>query len=806
VTYLFKLHNFALDVTTKKKSKEMLIENEIKLKTILNNIEDIAFLARSDGTFLTVNNALAKSMGMKKEELIDKSMFDFFPGKIAESRKIMLKRMVKSKKPLKWEDDRKGRFFDNFISPILDDNGNVKHVVAVIKDITNRKKTENLFKTQRDLSIKLNSVKALNNALELFLETVIKISEMDGGGIYIVKEDGSLDLECVYNLPSNFVEFVSHYDPDEPNTKLIMKGNPIYTYHKNVIDHGEDATFKAIGIVPIKHKDKVIACLNIASKTLDNIPLDIVNSVETISSQMASIISKLKAEEKLKESEEKYRILFENNVIGVGISDVKGRIIESNEAMCKITGFNHEEQLKIKIPDTYVNPRDRIELFSILKKDKVVKNFEVKLKNKQGAQYWSNISVKPIKYRDKDAFMTTCYDISDRKHAEDVIKRSHEELEKLVEERTFEVEKTHKEVEVAKDHLQNIIDSTSEIIISFNKDNRVDTWNKQAEYITGYRQKDVIGKHASKLNVFNNPQEIIETFQRIYSGKLPESDRMILKTKNNSKIIIKRSCSIIEDNNRRPIGILSVGKNITNEIEIHRKLLPGNSYLISDKKNDGSLNLFINLTSSSCKGLYITRANPDLIKSIIPPKNITTMFLRNTPSRDFKNIPDFERLIKEIKEFTQRKEKSIVYLDRVDYLISNYSFEQFIKSLYQISDIISGNNSMLLLCLEPSVIDEQQFATIRNELQCLPSQQLEDVHIKDSYYDILKLVYKFNKNNILISFKRISQELSVNNKTISKRMKDLEGKQLILIKKQGNQKTAYVTEKAKTLLQKRALV
>jgi len=113
---------------------------------------------------------------------------------------------------------------------------------------------------------------------------------------------------------------------------------------------------------------------------------------------------------------------------------------------------------------------------------------------------------------------------------------------------------------------------------------------------------------------------------------------------------------------------------------------------------------------------------------------------------------------------------------------------------------------MLLLRLDPSLLDERQMAVMENELLSLPSQKIEDVEIGDELYEILVFVYKQNQNNTEVSFKKISREFSVVSKTTAKRLGMLENKGLIFIKKQGRLKTLHISGKGKTLLSKRQVV
>lgn len=79
--------------------------------------------------------------------------------------------------------------------------------------------------------------------------------------------------------------------------------------------------------------------------------------------------------------------------------------------------------------------------------------------------------------------------------------------------------KMENKLKKSKEHLQNIINSTSEIIISFDKNNRISTWNKTAEFATGYTQKEVIRKHIHQLDVFYTPRELLDKIKSISNEK-----------------------------------------------------------------------------------------------------------------------------------------------------------------------------------------------------------------------------------------------------------------------------------------------
>lgn len=232
--------------------------------------------------------------------------------------------------------------------------------------------------------------------------------------------------------------------------------------------------------------------------------------------------------------------------------------------------------------------------------------------------------------------------------------------------------------------------------------------------------------------------------------------------------------------------------NSTKKLQNHEKLTNGLSYYFLDKEQKSTMDHFKNLVEkNNYKGLYITRTNSQYINNM--HKKIKTVILKQKNLDEILNI---------IKKFIKQKTKSVILLDRADYLISNFSFNQFIKHLYKITETISDNHSIFLLCIKTSIFDEKQLSLITNELSPIPNQNLEEIQIKDDYYEILKFINKFYVNNIVIEYKRISDELSINRKTLSKKINYLTKKGLIIVNKSGRSKIPYLTDKAKTILNK----
>jgi len=394
-----------------------------------------------------------------------------------------------------------------------------------------------------------------------------------------------------------------------------------------------------------------------------------------------------------------------------------------------------------------------------------------------------------------------------REALEDLLK-SHKELEKTnmklrdgIEER----KKLEKQVYEEKEYLQNVINSASELIIAIDKNNRINTWNKSAEQLTGYKQKEVHNRSIHKLNLFSDSNKILDTIKIIYKEKDLLHEDFVLITKKNEKRIIRLSGSAIRGNENQEFGVLFVGHDITKDVEIHGKIIDGKSYIISDKKYDNALDLFIDLATSDYTGLLITRSNPLDIKSVPSYSSFKTIFFSDQELSEYETIFSLEDLKKRIYEFSKTNKSSVILLDGIHYLLTNFTFDKFMEILYQINDIILINQAILFLRIDPSIVNDRQLAIIKNELQILPSQKVEGLIIQDEVYEILRFIFEQNQFGALVSMKKIMSKFKISFSTAADRVENLERNGLAFTRRQGKLRTVYATEKGKTLLHKRQI-
>ena len=159
-----------------------------------------------------------------------------------------------------------------------------------------------------------------------------------------------------------------------------------------------------------------------------------------------------RAEEALRESEERFRAIFDSINDAVFIQDVEtGAILDVNSTMCEMYGYSREEvdQLDIQALSSGEVPytqQDALEwnTKAVAGKPQV---FEWMAKNKSGHLFWVEVSMKKAVIGLQERLLVVVRDITERKQAEKELQKLNEELEQRVIERTAELEEKNEDLE-----------------------------------------------------------------------------------------------------------------------------------------------------------------------------------------------------------------------------------------------------------------------------------------------------------------------------------------------------------------------
>jgi PAS domain S-box-containing protein len=131
------------------------------------------------------------------------------------------------------------------------------------------------------------------------------------------------------------------------------------------------------------------------------------------------ITERKRAEEALRESEERWYDIFNHAPIGICLSTPDGKMLSTNKALETITGYTFRELKNVDNLDIYENPEDKRRLLDLLNQNGRVSNHTTRLKRKDGTSYDALLNIMQTHVKGEIVFQTTCIDITERKRDEE---------------------------------------------------------------------------------------------------------------------------------------------------------------------------------------------------------------------------------------------------------------------------------------------------------------------------------------------------------------------------------------------------
>ena len=272
-----------------------------------------------------------------------------------------------------------------------------------------------------------------------------------------------------------------------------------------------------------------------------------------------------KLTEELRESEKKYRNLFERIDQGISISTREGKFIDCNPAFLKIMDYESKDEfLKIDITkDLYVNPEDRKEFQKLIERDGHVKNYEVEFKKKSGEKIPMLLTSQAIKNEKGEVvgYQGLNIDISERIRMEQELREKH-------------------------GFLTNLLESSVDCIMVADMRGKVLFYNKAAERLTGYRAEEVIGKiHVTKFYSSEVAKDIMRKLRSDDFGGRGKLENFMLTIygENGEEIPVALSASIVYEGEKE-LASLGIFTDLREKMKIERKLQDTQVRLLQSEK------------------------------------------------------------------------------------------------------------------------------------------------------------------------------------------------------------------------------
>ena len=385
-TYLVDKAKFAQcnirDITERKRVEEALINSEKKYRNIFENATEGIFQSTPEGRYISINPAFAKIGGYNSLDEMMESITNIKKIYVhQEDRTRLLELLNKHDIVTNFEAEIRRR--DNAIiwismnvRAIRDRDHRIIFLEGTIQDITERKRAEDALRESEA------------NYRQLFDKAPTGIYQIN---FRTGKFSKANDAFCEYLACSQ--EEITSLSPYNMMTK---ESQNIFLERINEMALGdkvrEDPEFEIIN----KNGKRTWVQLNTKN---------IYDSEGLVGADVVAhdITDRKRAEEALKESEERYRSIFENAQEGIFRSTPEGEIIMSNQAMAKMFGYEAPEERKRMTGVTdmtrqhYVNPEDRRKLKEMIEEHGFIKGYEAQSYRKDGSIIWISLTMHAVR-------------------------------------------------------------------------------------------------------------------------------------------------------------------------------------------------------------------------------------------------------------------------------------------------------------------------------------------------------------------------------------------------------------------------
>ncbi|MBN1400002.1 MAG: GAF domain-containing protein [Anaerolineae bacterium] len=191
---------------------------------------------------------------------------------------------------------------------------------------------------------------------------------------------------------------------------------------------------------------------------------------------------------RLRQSEERYRSLFEGIPLGLYRTTPSGQMLTINPAMVEMLGYpSREALLATNATDLYLDPKDRQMLRDRVEEAGILRDFETRLRRRDGAIIWVNLTLRAA--RDAQGFPAyyegSLEDITERKQAEQALQEYQQHLEELVEERTARLRQSE-------ERYRTLFDGVPVGLYRTTPDGHVRDFNLAAVQMLGYPDRETV--------------------------------------------------------------------------------------------------------------------------------------------------------------------------------------------------------------------------------------------------------------------------------------------------------------------------
>jgi PAS domain S-box-containing protein len=557
------------EITKRKEVEAGLRESERRYRLIFDgNPTPMLVFDHETLAFLEVNEAAVQRYGYSREEFLGMTLADIRPPDVPTMIEYVHKFVVEDAPSGVgfagvWQHRRKdGSFMDVEIKWCPISFGGRKASLAMINDITERKRTEHRDAALSKLGQSLSSATSPAEAAQIIRSIADDLFHWD---VFILN---------LYYAETDEVHPILNVDTDrqgrrfdipvssrsrgpsgmarriiERGAELILREEPV-TMPDDVFPIGDTSRPAAsLMLVPIRNRTKVIGILSIQSYMPKAYSPADLNTLQTLADHCGGALERIRAEQALRESEQRFRELFEGSPDAVFVEDLNGIVLDINPAACRLHGVARESLIGRNVCD--LAPPER--------REEVARDFKTLVEGRlgqiEGASYAQDGRVVPVEVRasrlnyvGQAAVLLHVRDITDRKLAEAALRSS---------EMLF-----HSVWENSADGMR-LTDENGNMVAVNNAFCR----------LVGMRQEALEGKPFTVIFADSEqPERMMEQFRQRFRNRVIEPQRERRLTLRNGNVVTLEDTSSFVELRGQPQMLLGLFRDVTAQKRLEEQL------------------------------------------------------------------------------------------------------------------------------------------------------------------------------------------------------------------------------------------
>jgi PAS domain S-box-containing protein len=573
--------NTSVDISERKLAQKAQREQVSIMRSILNSTDALIFSVDWHYKYTSFNERHASVMQQiyGKEPKIGVSLLEFMSVKVdREIAKGNIDRALSGEQLVQesysGEEFLSRRYFRVSHSPIRIETGEVVGVVVLAQDLTEHKRAEEYLSKEAvrgNLLLELYEKAPQLSEKQLYdytLEHAVRLTDSTIGFLHIVSDDQKSIILTTWNseaLKNCTALHNTHYPIDEAGNWVdcIRLRQPLiyndYTTSPNQkgLPEGHSPLHRFMSI-PVMDGEKARIIFGVGNKIEEYDNHDVVH-IQLVANELQKIIKQRHAEEALRESQERYRLIAENTADTITVLNLDLNLTYVSPSVQKLRGYSAEETISQSLEQIFTPASvqkinkifaDQMSLEASGKADLFrTESLELEEYCKDGSTIWVEIAVSLIR---DIAFRPTSILTVTR----DVTKRKHAELRLIDSEQKY----------------RSLAESSPDNIIRYDSESNLVYANRNVDLTLGFDLGSRIGKPPLKNTRFPAQDNYLKKLRQVIHTGQPDELEVVFPNCT-GELRAHHIRFVAERNNEgKIIGALSIGRDITERVRAEEAL------------------------------------------------------------------------------------------------------------------------------------------------------------------------------------------------------------------------------------------